>query len=60
MDVFPKSSTYLPMIERVNPFCTPGVKLRMYYGKVKITVAFNAKTMFAQYLEKFMIDSHFM
>ena len=27
-------------------------------SKVKVTVAFNAKTMFAQYLKKFMSDSH--
>ena len=26
--------------------------------KVKVTVPFNAKTMSAQYLEKFMSDSH--
>jgi len=27
-------------------------------AKVKVTVAFNAKTVTAQYLEKFMCDSH--
>jgi len=27
-------------------------------SKVKVTVPFNAKTMSAQYLEKFMSDSH--
>jgi len=27
-------------------------------SKVKVTVAFNAKTMSAQYLEQFMSDSH--
>ena len=27
-------------------------------SKVKVTVAFNAKTMFAQYLEKFLSDTH--
>jgi len=27
-------------------------------SKVKVTVAFNAKTVSAQYLEKFMNDSH--
>ena len=29
-----------------------------FYLKVKVTVAFNAKTMSAQYHEKFMNDSH--
>jgi len=28
-------------------------------SKVKVTVGFNAKTVSAQYLEKFMSDSHF-
>jgi len=28
-------------------------------SKVKVTVAFYAKTVSAQYLEKFMSDSHF-
>ena len=27
-------------------------------SKVNVTVAFNAKSMYAQYLEKFMSDSH--
>jgi len=33
-------------------------KFEVTKSKVKVTEAFNAKTMSAQYLEKFMSDSH--
>jgi len=38
-------------------FMTP-VNFEVTRSKVKVTVAFYAKTMSAQYLEKFMSDNH--
>jgi len=34
------------------------INFEVIRSKVKVTVPFNAKTMSAQYLEKFMSDSH--
>jgi len=34
------------------------IHFKVTRSKVKVTVPFNAKTMFTQYLENFMSDSH--
>ena len=34
------------------------INVEVTRSKVKVTVAFNAETMSAQYLEKFLSDSH--
>ena len=34
------------------------INFKVTWSRVKVTLAFNAKTMYTQYLEKFMSDSH--